>query len=168
MIPVETINHTGLSLAEPQYGTVSNSVKNDSNLKKLVVGSQNTTPTDPNQPGTPGGSTPTSDPNQPKKQEAQLLTYPSYIKPDQDRIKFQACEIKSRGGSLINTPQYTKVGSPVFMAIQAPISDQNSVDWGPDTVNAIDGEGAARAVAGVLNQSAARSAGLLVGGTVGR
>ncbi len=36
------------------------------------------------------------------------------------------------------------------------------------TVNAIDGEGAARAVAGVLNQSAARSAGLLVGGTVGR
>jgi len=36
------------------------------------------------------------------------------------------------------------------------------------TVNAIDGEGAARAVAGVLNQSAARSAGLLVGGTVGK
>jgi hypothetical protein len=36
------------------------------------------------------------------------------------------------------------------------------------TVNAIDGEGAARAVAKVLNQSAARSAGLLVGGTVGR
>jgi len=36
------------------------------------------------------------------------------------------------------------------------------------TVNAIDGEGAARAVAGVLNQSAARSQGLLVGGTVGK
>ena len=36
------------------------------------------------------------------------------------------------------------------------------------TVNVIDGEGAARAVASVLNQSAARSAGLLVGGTVGR
>jgi len=36
------------------------------------------------------------------------------------------------------------------------------------TVNAIDGEGAARAVANVLNQSAARSAGLLVGTTVGR
>jgi hypothetical protein len=36
------------------------------------------------------------------------------------------------------------------------------------TVNAIDGEGAARAVANVLNQSAARSAGLLVGGTVGK
>ena len=36
------------------------------------------------------------------------------------------------------------------------------------TVNAIDGEGAARAVASVLNQSAARSQGLLVGGTVGR
>ena len=36
------------------------------------------------------------------------------------------------------------------------------------TVNAIDGEGAARAVAGVLNQSAARSQGLLVGTTVGR
>ena len=36
------------------------------------------------------------------------------------------------------------------------------------TVNAIDGEGAARAVAKVLNTSAARSAGLLVGTTVGR
>jgi len=36
------------------------------------------------------------------------------------------------------------------------------------TVNAIDGEGAARAVASVLNQSAARSQGLLVGTTVGR
>jgi hypothetical protein len=36
------------------------------------------------------------------------------------------------------------------------------------TVNAIDGEGAARAVANVLNTSAARSTGLLVGGTVGR
>jgi hypothetical protein len=35
------------------------------------------------------------------------------------------------------------------------------------TVNAIDGEGAARAVAKVLNQSAARSPGLLVSGTVG-
>ena len=35
------------------------------------------------------------------------------------------------------------------------------------TINAIDGEGAARAVAKVLNQSAARSAGLLVSGTVG-
>ena len=36
------------------------------------------------------------------------------------------------------------------------------------TVNAIDGEGAARAVASVLNQSAARSQGLLVGTTVGK
>jgi len=36
------------------------------------------------------------------------------------------------------------------------------------TVNAIDGEGAARSVAKVLNQSAARSAGLLTGGAVGR
>ena len=36
------------------------------------------------------------------------------------------------------------------------------------TVNAIDGEGAARAVAKVLNSSAARSAGLLTGGAVGR
>jgi hypothetical protein len=36
------------------------------------------------------------------------------------------------------------------------------------TINAIDGEGAARAVASVLNQSAARSQGLLVGTTVGR
>lgn len=36
------------------------------------------------------------------------------------------------------------------------------------TVNAIDGEGAARAVAKVLNTSSARSAGLLTGTTVGR
>ena len=63
---------------------------------------------------------------------------------------------KSGSGKLPNVP---KGGSNFTYGSGNPINI---------TVNAIDGEGAARAVAGVLNQSAARSAGLLVGGTVGR
>jgi len=115
------------------------SMNNDPNFHKTATGNTTgNTSSDPSNPDQQGGSTPTSEPNQTQKPVAQRLTYPSYIRPDQDRIKFQACEINPRGGSLINTPQYTKVGSPVFMAIQAPISDQNSVAWGPDNVNAID------------------------------
>lgn len=74
------------------------------------------------------------------------LRYPKDMKDDQDRITFQAVEISSRSGQSnsdgfefrFGTPVYTPVGGPVSIAIQGPISDQSSVDWGPDTVNAID------------------------------
>jgi hypothetical protein len=73
------------------------------------------------------------------------VKYPKDMKDDQDKIKFTACEINPRtggGGSGLQfsfgETSYTPVAGPVFLAIQSPISDQNSVDWGPDSVNAID------------------------------
>ena len=73
------------------------------------------------------------------------LQYPELMKPDQDKIKFTAVKISGRqnaGGtglqSSFGTPTYDRVAGSIFLAIQSPISDQNSVDWGPDTVNAID------------------------------
>lgn len=73
------------------------------------------------------------------------VKYPKNMKDDQDKIKFIACEINPRtggGGSGLQfsfgETSYTPVAGPVFLAIQSPISDQNSVDWGPDTVNALD------------------------------
>lgn len=36
------------------------------------------------------------------------------------------------------TLNYKKIDEPVLIAVQAPISDQNGVEWGPDQVNAID------------------------------
>jgi hypothetical protein len=73
------------------------------------------------------------------------LRYPKKIKSEQDKIKFQAVRIlprtKTPGTGLqfeFGKPQYEPIDGPVCLSIQAPISDQNSVDWGPDTVNAID------------------------------
>lgn len=70
--------------------------------------------------------------------------YPLNMDAKQDKIKFIACEISRDNlsstilGFKFPGPTYKKVGTPVYLAIQAPISDQNSVDWGPDSVNAID------------------------------
>lgn len=80
------------------------------------------------------------------------LRYPKLMKDDQDKIKFQAVEIsprtQSQGTGLqfeFAKPSYQKAKGPngedegpVVLAIQSSISDQNSVDWGPDTVNALD------------------------------
>ena len=66
------------------------------------------------------------------------LRYPKLMKIDQDKIKFQACKISRSSSSITSSPKYDPVDGPVFLAIQSPISDQNSVDWGPDSVNAID------------------------------
>lgn len=76
------------------------------------------------------------------------LRYPKEISTTQDRVKFQAVELLERlnGTPQVNSgfnftfpkPNLNKVDGPVIIAVQAPISDQNSVDWGPDSVNAID------------------------------
>lgn len=72
------------------------------------------------------------------------IQYPRLMKPDQDKIKFTACKIKPRTASgeglgfKFGEPTYEVVAGSVFLAIQSSISDQNSVDWGPDTVSAID------------------------------
>jgi hypothetical protein len=66
------------------------------------------------------------------------LRYPKLMKTDQDKIKFQACKISRSSSSITSSPKYETVDGPVVLAIQSPISDQNSVDWGPDSVNAIE------------------------------
>ena len=66
------------------------------------------------------------------------LRYPKLMKTDQDKIKFQACKISRSSSSITSSPKYDPVDGPVVLAIQSPISDQNSVDWGPDSVNAIE------------------------------
>lgn len=68
---------------------------------------------------------------------AKGIRYPLRIDENQDKIKFIACEIKKKT-TLNGEPIYTPKNGPIFLAIQAPISDQNSVEWGPDNVNAID------------------------------
>jgi hypothetical protein len=75
------------------------------------------------------------------------LRYPKEMKTEQDKIKFQAVRIKPRTASGnpnqlqfgFGSPEYEIADDgPVCLAIQSPISDQNSVDWGPDSVSAID------------------------------
>jgi hypothetical protein len=113
---------------------------------------------------TPPGATPPPAPTLPSPEEAAAagqiqeltdipvaggrgssgLRYPISMKLEQDKIKFQACQIKrgeSTGTGLgFKFPEavYEPIDGPVCLAIQSPISDQNSVDWGPDSVNAID------------------------------
>lgn len=85
--------------------------------------------------------------------EKTYLSYPSNIKAEQDRIRFQAVELGNRNettpdaskgqGALdfrfgVRNFVPAKDQKPIFMAIQSSITDQNSVDWGPDSINAID------------------------------
>jgi hypothetical protein len=117
-----------------------------------------TTPTPtatPGESGSEGTSTPTvTEPGnpvnlpQPLEISKGVLRYPERMKPEQDKIFFQAVKISSntRGGGDTNSlqfsfgePKYEIVpGGPVVMAVQSPISDQNSVDWGPNNINAIE------------------------------
>lgn len=72
------------------------------------------------------------------------IKYPKEMTEEQDKIKFTAVEITKGnfGGEGLNFKfgdiTYTPKAGSVMLAIQAPISDQNSVDWGPDSVNALD------------------------------
>ena len=118
----------------------------------------NSSPTAPQQPGQGGQVPPAPSLLEPGQENNQLqavqkeivprgsrLQYPELMKTEQDKIKFTAVKVSERQGaggtglqSSFGTPIYTPVAGSVFLAIQSPISDQNSVDWGPDTVNAID------------------------------
>ncbi len=107
-------------------------------------------------PAAPGGTPPgpqLGTPNPSKSLEfarTSGLRYPKEISTTQDRIKFQAAQLEARdspsGSSNLSDgfafqfpkPKLNNVDGPVIIAIQAPISDQNSVDWGPDSINAID------------------------------
>jgi hypothetical protein len=118
-------------------------IGSDTVIKQQVTGSvTNSNPTDPNQPGTPGTSTPTQAPNSnPDTQDARLI-YPLKMKDDQDRIMFQAFTYKSKAlpsqGFESIKPEYSIADIPVFLPIQSSITDQNSVGWEPDTLNPIE------------------------------
>jgi hypothetical protein len=72
------------------------------------------------------------------------LQYPEKISTEQDKIKFVACEIQREAPSnavfkfQFPGPTYNSIADPVVLPIQASINDQNSVDWGPDSITAID------------------------------
>lgn len=76
------------------------------------------------------------------------ITYPEKLNvKQQDFIKFAPYELTPRTGVTTGKLGFeyversfgeTPVDGSVYMAIQAPISDQNSVDWGPNTINAIE------------------------------
>jgi len=149
-----------------QNSVINTAVKTEPGLaKQLAAKLQSTATTSPQQPGQ--GGTPPPAPQLPGPDQTgtgtggelkvtdpasvsgvptgSYVKYPKDMKDDQDKIKFTACEISSRtggGGSGLQFSfgerSYTPVAGPIFLAIQAPISDQNSVDWGPDSVNAID------------------------------
>lgn len=86
------------------------------------------------------------------------LRYPEKLngqlnsKDKQDVIKFTAVKIKPRStpaqseeynlqfvpGGELNNDSFESVDSPVIIAIQSPISDQNSAEWGGDNVNPLE------------------------------
>lgn len=138
--------------------TISNSILE-------ATGQSNSQP-DPNQPGTPGGSTPTN-PNEGidvidlrKFSDPTYLVYPADMRDDQDRIKFTAVEYEATGvtaqanaGSInlpgtpgIRNPNRTDISNKksikgsVFLPVQASITDSNSVDWQGGTLNEIERE----------------------------
>lgn len=125
--------------------------------------SPNSSEVDPNQPGTPGGSTPTN-PNEgidviDLRRFSQYMVYPADMRNDQDRIKFTAVEYEATGvtaqanaGSTnlpgtpgIRNPNRTDISKKsiigsVFLPVQASITDSNSVDWQGGTLNEIERE----------------------------
>lgn len=160
---VKSLNTPGGSLNEAVQQSVIDSLKDEPGLAKQVVAKLQNTISEPPKPNPPDGTPPpTSNPRtestsglgpeqNPNSGQNELvvavplvvaapggLRYPADMDEKQDKIKFQAVKIKDRPDNL-ETPKYEKVGGgPVVLGIQAPISDQNSVDWGPGTINAIE------------------------------
>lgn len=62
------------------------------------------------------------------------LVYPIDIESTkQDRIKFQAVTLSARKGAY-NPVEYSPICSPVYISIQGPIVDTNTVQWGESKV----------------------------------
>ena len=149
----------------------------DPNFYRQATGNTttNTTPVDPNNQNTQGGnnSTPTTTPTTtPTKPEAPFLVYPlDMTNTRQDRIKFTAVEYQSSGN--INTQQITFpdrkgigkrniIGKPVFLPIQASISDQNSADWQGGNLNEIERQ-AVNLSTGLMNAATLEAATTVLG-----
>jgi hypothetical protein len=124
---------------------------------QAVQGTPQTLPNEPTQTPT-DGSTPVVDtspnvidfpggagPGENKQIAPAGARYPLTLK-DGDMVEFTALKIEPRqlnlGGSVTSfgIPErgYTKADGPVFIGIQAPISDQNTVAWQSGEINSID------------------------------
>lgn len=139
--------------SENGNATQVQTIGSDTGLKQQVTESvTNNNPTDPNQPGTPGTSTPTQAPNSNPDTQDAILKYPLKMKDDQDRIMFHAHKYNSGGISRLQGPNdktgelnpvnYIPIEQRVYLPIQSSITDQNSVGWEPDTMNPIEVEAA--------------------------
>lgn len=151
-VPARQVNPNTKQDVERALGTNSNTAQEQPNADQQSGNPTQTpsgqTPPAPQLPG-PGDTSLTPNPSQSLIFASPTgLRYPKQITNNQDRVKFQAAELLERTNSTpkVNSgfqfefpqPKLKNVDGPVIIAIQSPISDQNSVDWGPDTVNAID------------------------------
>lgn len=107
----------------------------------------NTEKVDPNQPGAPGGSTPTeANPQQPQQPVSGNFKYPEYLeKENQDTILFTAVEYIPPGFDPRNDSRRIaadrrgkrSIKGTVTLPIQAQISDGNGVGWDPGSLDEI-------------------------------
>jgi hypothetical protein len=134
----------------------------DPNQQGTPGGGSTPAPTDPNSQSSPtGGSTPA--PTAPNEQpfrvtkDPTVLVYPEKMLESQDHVRFEIWKLKKnpdmdykklpdafksarenqKFGSSVDTNLYEKVSSekPIILPIQAPINDQNVVNWGPGELN---------------------------------
>lgn len=122
----------------------------------------NTEKVDPNQPGAPGGSTPTdANVDQSQQSGSGNLKYPEDMESTQDTIVFTAVEYIPRGlgetgsvaGQRQNPNRSTK--GTVTLPIQAQISDKNVTQWEGSEINEIARmalDTSFKAITGKLNQ----------------
>lgn len=133
----------------------------------LDANGQTNSQPDPNQPGAPGGSTPTN-PNEGIDQQTTSITdfkYPENLSPDQDVIQFMA--VKYIPSGIAPRPQNSSaitretengkrnIEGTVTLPIQAQINDSNGVDWKGDSLDEVTRfalESAAGLVTGDFNE----------------
>lgn len=131
-----------------------------SSLSGTSANSNSATINPNSQSGASGGSTPS--PTQPtqtsfRSSRESSLVYPIKMSVDQDHIRFTIWKIKKSSnikaenladsfrsaretqsfGSRVDTSRYERVSAeiPIILPIQAPINDQNSVNWGAGELN---------------------------------
>lgn len=88
-----------------------------------------------------------------KYKGAAYLQYPFSMGSSQDKIKFTAVEIEKTALGGLSTGEsgasslssfkppknsFKSVDKPIFLGIQGPIQDQNTVSWGEGTLNAVE------------------------------
>lgn len=148
----------------------------DPNFYRQATGSptSNTTPVNPNEQNTQEGenSTPVNPPATTPVKPKSFLIYPlDMASTKQDRIKFTAVEYLPSGNlqtQQINFPDRKStqnrrtIGIPVFLPIQASISDQNSADWQGGNLNEIERQ-AVNLSTGLMNVGTVEQATTLLG-----